>query len=413
MNKTTFRSIRFLFILVLIISGYYTVYASSATVSLNLDYYISPQGSDSNACTLAAPCQTFEKAMNLSQPGDTIHLLQGIYDQKLLISNNGVNVVGEGAIINGANTGEDLCVQITGDNIVLDDITVENCQSHGIIVLGDNVTVQNSTVTNSVLENYPTGSMSGGWGSAFKSAQGASNVKFLNNQAYRNFGEGFVITKTMGAVLRGNVAYDNYSINFYPDNSSNVVLTENLSACSGNPSFNRDGHRPHGIALGEEVYSDWTTHPRNILVTQNVISGCDRGFLYWGTKVSDGGMRDVTVQNNTFYGNERDLSLAYEAGTENVVFSHNIFSSNLAPWVESLSGITFQENFWVGSLPTDNALGTNDVAGDPDFMVEPVWNNAESFRLNNASSACGYGRWECKTDSQTPSSPTPTSPKTT
>jgi len=412
MNKTIHRLMKFLLVFALTVGSSYSVQALSATANLNSDPYVSPQGSDSNSCTLSAPCETFDRAMSLAQLGDTVHILAGTYHQQLVISKSDINVVGEGAVIDGANMGKNLCVQVTGNNVILDGVTVKNCQSHGISVFGDNVTVQNSTVTNSVLENYPPGSMNSGWGSAFKSAQGSSNVRFLNNLAYENFGEGFGITKTIGATLSGNVAIDNYSVNFYPDNSSNVVLAENFSACSGNPLFNRNGKKPNGIALGEEYYAGWTTHPHNILITQNIVSGCERGLNYWGSDVSGGGLVDVTIQNNTFYGNGKTLSIAYDAANQNVVLQYNIFESAPSSWVENSSGITFQNNFWIGSLPTNNTLGMNDIAGTPGFSVNPVWNDADTFRLNAGSLACGYGRWDCDSSpaTSTPDEPTETPP---
>ena len=408
MNRTTNRLLKILGATVLILSNFFSVYASPANASSNLDYYVSPQGNDANNCTYSAPCKTFDRAASFTQVGDSVHLLQGTYNQQLTISQSGIHVIGEGAVIDGSSFSQ-TCVPITGDNIVLDSITVKNCQTHGITVFGSNVTVQNSTVTNSILENYPPGSKNSGWGSAFKSAQGSSNVTFLNNLAYENFGEGFGITKTIGATLHGNVAIDNYSVNFYPDNSSDVVLTENLSACSGNPLFSRNGSRPNGIALGEEEYAGWTTHPRNILITNNVISGCGRGFSYWGSDVSGGGLVDVTIQNNTFYGNEKTFSIAYSDAMANVVIQNNIFEPAPLPWLESPSGITFRNNFWIGALPNGNMLGTGDVAGDPKFAVQTVWNDADSFRLSPDSPACGYGRWDCQGSLPGASPPVPTS----
>jgi len=397
MNKTMYRTMSIITAFILALGSFTSTKASSTSapqMAAN-SYYVSVSGSDQNTCTFAAPCKTFTKAMSFAQFGDTIQLLPGTYSQRLLVSKDGLTILGNDAVIDGGNTGNDPCVKISGDNVVVDHITVKNCHSHGIIVFGQNDTVQNSTVTNSVLENYPPKS-SNRWGSAFKAERGSGNVTFLQNTAIGNFGEGFGITMTVGATLSGNTSIDNYSVNFYTDNSSNVVMDGNLAACSGAALYNRDGKRPTGISLGEESYSNWTTHPYNTLISNNVISGCGSGITYWGTGVSGGGLDTVTIRNNTIYsGTDTAFSLAYESENKNVVIANNIFYSSPSPWVPNKKGITFQDNFWMGSIPSNNARGINDKSGDPSFATTPVWNNADSFRLPVDSPACGYGRWSC------------------
>ena len=276
MYKAKFRLISSFVALAMMLGSFYSVSAAEATAKT---YYVSNSGSDNNSCTSGAPCKTFNKAMSLAQSGDTIQIAAGTYSQRLVIAKSGLTILGNGAVIDGASLGVGACVQLNGNNIVVDKVIVKNCYSHGMIVLGANDTVQNSTVTNSLLENYPPLS-SNRWGSSFKSGQGASNVTFLNNIAYSNFGEGFGITRTLGATLRGNISMDNYSVGFYPDNSSDVVIDGNMAACSGNPLFLRDGKRSPGIALGEEQYSGWTIHPHNLLISHNIISGCGSGIVY-------------------------------------------------------------------------------------------------------------------------------------
>ena len=403
MNKIIYRIMSISTAFILALGSFTSTKASSASVpqAATNSYYVSISGNDHNACTSLAPCKTFNRAMSLAQFGDSIQLLPGTYTQRLQILKSNITILGNGAVINGASMGSGSCVQIVGNNVVVDKINVKNCYSHGIIVFGANDTVQNSTVSNSLLENNPPRS-NNSWGSAFKSERGASNVTFLNNVAAENFGEGFGITMTQGVILSGNASIDNYSVNFYTDNSSDVVMDGNFAACSGNPLLNRNGKRPTGIALGEEQYSGWSIHPHNIVISHNIISGCGSGIAYWGTSVSGGGLDTITIQNNTMYGGTgAAFSLAYESVNKNVLVANNIFYSSPTSSVENKSGITLRDNFWIGSLPTNNTHGTNDKAGDPSFAITPVWNNADSFRLNIESPACGYGSWSCDGGAQT------------
>src|SRR6185437_2543349 len=41
--------------------------------------YISPSGSDANACTVAAPCRTFNRAYRAAAPGDSVQIGAGTY----------------------------------------------------------------------------------------------------------------------------------------------------------------------------------------------------------------------------------------------------------------------------------------------------------------------------------------------
>jgi hypothetical protein len=383
------------------------VYISVSALPVNT-YYMSETGNDANGCSMVAPCKTINKVMSLAQAGDTINILAGTYNQHFVISKSNITVYGAGAIIDGTNTGEDICVVINGNNVVLDGLTVKNCYTHGISVYGSGDTVQNSLVTNTSLENSPA-STSNNWGSAFKSDRGATNVKFLNNIAKENFGEGFGITMTNGAVLSGNISMDNYSVDIYPDESSNVLIDGNFAVCSGNPTFNRNNNRPTGIAFGEEQYSGWSTPPRNIVVSHNVISGCGTGIIFWGSAVPGGGLDTVIIQNNTVYsGVKPALSLAYSSTNKNVLVSNNIFYSSPSPWVENITGLTLRDNFWISSIPGGNARGTNDKAGYPLFIVPPIWDEVDTFKQATGSPACGYGRWDCVISVQTSQTPTST-----
>ena len=76
MNKTAYRLLGIFVAVVLALGSFFTVRASTAT-SANQIYYISPSGSDTNDCSLDAPCATVEAVP--AQPGDTIILQAGLY----------------------------------------------------------------------------------------------------------------------------------------------------------------------------------------------------------------------------------------------------------------------------------------------------------------------------------------------
>ena len=55
------------------------VFVCSATFASAATYYLAPTGSDSNACTLSAPCFTLERAWQLISAGDTVYMRGGTY----------------------------------------------------------------------------------------------------------------------------------------------------------------------------------------------------------------------------------------------------------------------------------------------------------------------------------------------
>lgn len=74
------------------------------------DYYVSPQGKDTNPGTMNAPFASIQKAIELVKPGGTVFLMEGVYHQTVSINKSGSldqgyitlrNVEGQTAIMDG------------------------------------------------------------------------------------------------------------------------------------------------------------------------------------------------------------------------------------------------------------------------------------------------------------------------
>lgn len=306
------------------------------------DIYVSKNGNDTNSCSFFLPCKSFTRATNLVQPGDTIHILKGIYDTPLAITKSGsskayISVIGHGAILRGIN--------ISGNYIIISNIEIANSISHGIIAGGKYIIIKNSTVHHSVIENgigpaCNTNNEKNGWGSGIKVERGAENITIENNTTYENCGEGIAVTMGKNIVISNNISRDNYSVNIYIDNSSFVTVKNNKAICTGN-GYLRDGRRATGIALGEEFYPEWGAqrHDNNIL--ENSIDGCYEGITSWEPDVPGGIEKNLVITGNIII-NGINQSISLNWNNQNVLIENN--TVDIPIFIENMDGVTLQNN---------------------------------------------------------------------
>ncbi len=270
--------------------------------------YVSPVGNDSSACTRAEPCQTFNKVVSISQPGDVIHILEGYYSEPFTISKSGtapnyISIVGHNAILNG--------MIISGDYIVVSSVEVKGAISHGILVSGKHVIVEDSSIHHSVTENGRVFcNNSGSWGSALKVMVGGEDIIFRRNSVYENCGEGIAVTQGVNTLIEDNIVRDNFSVNIYIDNSPFSTVQGNTVLCTG--IYLRDGRRPTGIAVAEESYDGWGAQRHDTSLLNNTVDGCYDGIASWDPEEPEGMEINLIVKDNTLTnGTHRSISLEW------------------------------------------------------------------------------------------------------
>lgn len=382
--------------------------------------FVSASGDDDNPGTQALPVRSFAKALAIVAPGQDVRVLGGTYTEKLKVAKGGtadkqlrilaakgekvvldakgsaagkpIEITGSFVLVQGFEvTGSaNQCVDATGTDIVLCRLDVHDCDSHGIQISGQRVWAEGNTIRGASLENEGGALGQSGWGSALKVKVGGEDITLTHNRLYHNWGEGVAVTRGKKVTVRENYSYDNFAVNFYVDNSIDVLVEKNLATCTPNSGYERDGKRANAYQIGEEYYDGWGAQLKGITIRNNIAFSCNRGFLFPGSDVG-GGLVDAAIVHNTFWGSvDTGLSITHDAGTKNTVVHNNIVQQSAGKdvWIEDLSGITVSHNLWVDGVPDDytNGSGPGDKIGDPGFFKVPDY-KAAAFRLGEGSSA--------------------------
>ncbi len=102
----------------------------------DMDYFVSPKGSDSNAGTSdSEPFETIQKAIDLAVAGNTIHLGSGTYEQDLRTARPGtasapITITGpDDAVVKGGGNGR--IVEVNHSYIVLQGFTIDGKHGSG------------------------------------------------------------------------------------------------------------------------------------------------------------------------------------------------------------------------------------------------------------------------------------------
>lgn len=400
----------------------------STSVLRAAEFYVTTNGSDvTGDGSAAAPYRTFDKAHAMLAAGDDIIVGPGVYlTNRLRITKSGtpnnpievkplpgvapvldmlwrdqpcVLIYGAHVIVEGfelRNT-SNMCARLHGESNVLRRCKAHHAVSHGIMTSGTNNVIEGCEVYMTVLENVTR--TAPGWGSAVKVYFGGKNSLIAGNVVYHNYGEGICVTRGMGAVVRQNVSFDNFSVLIYVDNSYDVLVEKNHCYSLQHSGFTRDGRTAAGIALAEEQYSGWGARLRNVRVINNVVCFADRGCVYYGSDVPGGGLSNVVVAYNTFWGSSGTaVSIEYEsAKLGGSYIANNLVQQpqGAVAWLDDRyvgkSGLKLLHNFWVGEKPAEwrNCNGPGDRTGAVAFVSLPVVTDAFSFVLAEGSAPCG------------------------
>jgi hypothetical protein len=387
------------------------------------ELFVSLSGNDANLGSLTAPVATVKRASALALPGDVISIRGGVYYTTAGIMARGTSSAritvrsypGETAVFDGSNTpaGTDLVSFYKAEYVDLVGLEVRNAKRIGVnVYMSKNIRVRDNHIHHSVrhavyvgadilgvsadiyidgneihdnvLENQNLTMVNGGWAGAVCLSQ-TTRGGITNNRIYRNYGEGMGSGLSTEVLMEGNEVSDNYSGYIYIDNGQDMVVNGNLLYNTGDTRFYRLGKPAPGIGIANEVTTG-SMPSSDITVTNNIVIGMRWGF-YYGAFENGGGLKNVTVANNTFYDTTEATILIENDTHSNSVVKNNIFYAvgNSNSDVEG-AGVRFERNLWYGANPTGLAVGTGDIYANPLF-VNPGTFKAGDYKLKPLSPA--------------------------
>lgn len=395
----------------------------SQAFSPNRSYYVSPNGDDAALGTQAAPWRTIAAAVNRLEPGDELVVVDGVYKETVRLSKSGgidkpimVRAQNKGGATIDANYQDKIALEVTGNNIIIDGLEVRNSKSVCLKVVGSGVTVSNSHVhhchDHGLYTEAPKTVFSGnvvhhaglvneartgniGFPSGIKARVGAEDLVFTGNTTYNNYGEGLAVTRGKRGVVRNNIAYDNYSVNIYVDNSYDILVENNFSYCQPNSGFEfKSGASASAFAIGEEFYDGWGAQLANLTIQNNIAAYCDRGLVFFGADVPNGGLKNIKIVHNTFYNTKGTaISIGKEPyKAQDTVIAYNLVHQPAGKliWLEDNKGITLHHNVWSGGSPPSNAQGDGDLKSSAAFSTSPAFER-NHFRLAANSAGINIG----------------------
>ncbi len=387
-------------------------------------FYVSPNGNDNESGTQENPWRTLSSAIKRLKPGDTLYVRAGFYKGSVDFSVSGRSDApilitaypGETPVIDGdeytypqtywgslmkvsgdyvnvsgfeVQYSNYMGVLVTGKFSTVSNLNVHHNMENGIFLLGDNTVADGNTVWMNCLSNENGSFTRTSWASGLSAGRSPNFAIIRNNKVYNNFGEGLSTYEANGTLIEGNEVYDNWATNIYISDATNVILRNNY-IYDTDETLGKNGNYV-GIMLGDERYDPPS---EGIVIVDNIVNNTNIN-LYWWQGVEGGGMKDVTIRNNTFINSRERTNIRINNGPhENVVFSDNVILQQDTLPISSISvndGISLFRNLW-SKAPNKNAQGDGDIiATFETWAAYALWTGRGSMdRLDLATTISGF-----------------------
>lgn len=420
-----------------------TLLDAAPVIGTPINYYVSPTGSNSNdGKSTSTPFQTIQKAANLTAPGDTVNIMDGLYTYSggnrmvtitksgalntttnqpayitykaapgahpVLFSDNAWDVILiqanyiiiEGLEIKGNNQNLTLADGEAAYNYWLEQTTAglpvnygdprfTKSNTNGInINSGTNLTnglpaFHHITIRNNIVHDLPAGGI------------GSANVDYItieDNQVYNN--AWYTMYACSGISVLGGVDVDTQTgyksiirNNIVHHNQTNVKWNQVKTYSDGNGII---------IDYNKNTGKTFPAYKGKTLVENNI------SYNNGGSGIHSFNSANVDIINNTLYNNNQNPYLSYSqlfASTSdkvnifnNIVYSRDLRQGESSYAINNANGsemVIFANNIYYGG-GTAKVIGTNDVVADPKFIsLDPT--NPNFLRVQSNSPAIDRG----------------------
>lgn len=263
-------------------------------VDTQTEYYISTLGSDNDEGSEDKPFKTFNKAISIMSPGDTIIVYGGIYNEQLIINKSGT----EDAWLSFKAYENDVVI-IDGTDIITDPDGIWNGM---IMVEAKNyIRIIGFMVINST-------------GAGIFVAD-SHHIEIINNYTFNNNSPGIFVWSVDDLLIDGNeVEYSN----MHPD-----AGLEDISLRDNKRVVIRNNYVHHSDNIGIDVAGG----SQNVLVYNNVVENVGLGIY---VDAWDGELFDVFIYDNISRYNDVGLCVNTENGGSvyNVKVFNNLIYDN-------------------------------------------------------------------------------------
>lgn len=429
--------------------------SSTAEATLNLNYYVAPNGSDSNPGNLSAPWLSIQHAMDSATPGSVVSVRAGTYHERLSLNVSGtptnyITFQPYGFYVPPGGCGGYTGVACGGDQVILDygylgtvrdGVPLVKVSGHSFARI-QGFTFQHLTCDGAMQQGIRVDSNS--------SYIEVKQNRFLSNKNVYPFFDGsaallfFRIWRSSHVTVTGNefgdintVMSEVVTVN---DGATDTVIEDNyvhdtdgiaISSWSGANNFafihnkaeyigvRRDGtiwYNNPAVAFYDNggfsglIERNMVSHTgvgyealaepgqpdtRDIILRDNIAEHCvSAGIVIgtWYSASSGSSIYNISVYNNTFFNNTVGVEIL-PMTSATVTWENNIFANNRVNYYNPLGWDPGRTgyNLYYGS---NVGPGVNNVTSDPLFSDA----EAGDFSLQGASPAIGAG------DPQTPGS---------
>jgi hypothetical protein len=335
-------------------------------------YYVSPSGSDSNPCTLAAPCATPDHAANtVAAAGDTVQVAAGVYSYGASYVNfTASGTPGKNITVTCATRGacqltntlagtNEVVVWIKGSYFTLDGFEITNT-GPGPVDLGIYIDKGNVSVTRNTVHHIEAGCGDNG-GGGIEVATGAGSGDVIDSNVVYDIGW------TNSACIGTNHVH---GIDYAPDGPATVTITNNIVY-----------HTLGGWGIQFQGADVGTTG--SVIANNLLFSNGNGGIVF----AEMGGTLDYnTVTNNIIVDNGTDLAKCgiYEYAVSG---THNVYMNNDA-YGNAGDDYCFKTGSQTAGISVNPSLGTTFVNWQADGSGD-YHQKAGSPTLNNGSSSKG------------------------